>query len=219
MVSEIITWATIHIGPDKMPRSEAGNVIFPTKGKYFKLGKAGRGPKARAMQYRSKLALEFEETCAAVMDEAEIPRDASLMNPTIRGGLWKIEVVCGTPRCVKNIRPKHAVRKLVKQGHTRKEAMAMVEPVKAPDKTPDVDSDACLAPIRDLLEYVGFIDDDSRIVESEGESIHSKEPFINITLRRIGAEGFSNDFYEGESKRGKPEWYPQTNYKLAKRGR
>lgn len=83
---------------------------------------------------------------------------------TIKGGYWKIDLTQFAGR----------------QNHS-----------KTPDleEMPDLDSDACLWPVRDALEASGWMDDDARIVENTCRSIYRpKDPGIMLKLTEVPAD-------------------------------
>lgn len=53
-----------------------------------------------------------------------------------------------------------------------------------------MDADACVVPVRDALQQVGFVDDDMRILAGPSEVIYRKsEPGLIIDLKRVNDRG------------------------------
>jgi len=138
--------------------------VLPTKNKYFKVGTRGRGDKARAAMFRSNDAMEFIDCLVGVLTASgyDLPPcvDGKLRGPAVvRTGWWTLDLLAYAPR-------KRADLDVL---------------------APDLDSEACLSPVKDALQYAGFIDDDGRIVRDTAIAVYrAGNPGLRIRLTRVG---------------------------------
>ncbi len=76
----------------------------------------------------------------------------------------------------------------IKQGHWQLHLTVFCARQASATDGPYIDSDACLAPVRDALEFAGVIDNDMRIREDHTRTEYRKgEPGLVIELRRLDA--------------------------------
>lgn len=164
MNAELVVGAVVQIdiGAHALPEGKL-HAVLPTKNKYFKVGTRGRGPKSRAMLFRSPEAMEFVDRLVAVLTAMGFelpPRVAGeLRGPAvIRSGWWTLDLLAFAPR-------KRADLDVL---------------------APDLDSEACLSPVKDALQYAGFIDDDGRIVKDTPIAVYrAHDPGLRIRLTRV----------------------------------
>ncbi len=114
-------------------------------------------------RYVTKKGIEFRYVLARVCHHAGLTTGEVEHPPhdcpVIDSGLWRLDLDVGQNR------RSHALDG--EQGH--------------------LDSDACLSPVRDALQWVGILDDDMRIREDHTRVSYDKKdgPWVRIVLTRL----------------------------------
>lgn len=65
--------------------------------------------------------------------------------------------------------------------------------------TPAADSDCCLSPVKDALQYSGLLDDDARVCRDRSAAVHGVEDTLVIVLRRTKPDEALADMLGPES--------------------